>query len=156
LRIVTVTITHSRDQDGNKIVSIPVTNSDKPAILYLEDFNLLKSLGLDFQWRLNSNVVFSKGNLPVARLIANPADGEKVQYIDENRLNLKRSNLVVSKGQARSVNTRNQLANKPIPVRIGEREELNYVYIKPLWEQEPVDLLLEQANDEQQLIRNYN
>ena len=36
-----IVITHFLDEDGDPLVSVPLSNAGKPAILYQEDFNHL-------------------------------------------------------------------------------------------------------------------
>src|SRR5258708_6961838 len=85
----TVTVTRSKDDDGVPIISIPIANSNKPAILYQEDFDLLLSLNIDPRWTFNANLVLERGQLPIARILFDAKAGEKVRYKDGNSLNLK-------------------------------------------------------------------
>lgn len=136
MRRTKVIVTHSRDhQDGTKIVSIPMTNVEgKEAVLYLEDFMLLRSLMVDIRWRLAANVVLAKGKeqLSIARIITNAKSGERVQYLDGNSLNLRRSNLVVTLGGAARSNARDALLAKPASL---ERFEIEEIYINPPWKE---------------------
>jgi hypothetical protein len=45
--ITTMTITNFLDDDGIPIVSVPLTNCAKKAVLYQDYFNMLLELGLD-------------------------------------------------------------------------------------------------------------
>ncbi len=123
----TVTVTRSKDDDGVPIISIPIANSNKPAILYQEDFDLLLSLNIDPRWTFNANL------LPIARILFDAKAGEKVRYKDGNSLNLKRDNLLKAKGGARS-NTREKLADRPKTFRLGEIIDLRYIDKKPSYE----------------------
>ncbi len=129
----TVTVTRSKDDDGVPIISIPIANSNKPAILYQEDFDLLLSLNIDPRWTFNANLVLERGQLPIARILFDAKAGEKVRYKDGNSLNLKRDNLLKAKGGARS-NTREKLADRPKTFRLGEIIDLRYIDKKPSYE----------------------
>src|SRR5258707_13754112 len=98
----TVTVTRSKDDDGVPIISIPIANSNKPAILYQEDFDLLLSLNIDPRWTFNANLVLERGQLPIARILFDAKAAEKERYKEGNSLNQKRDNLLKAKGGARS------------------------------------------------------
>src|SRR5947209_6839988 len=122
-------ITHSKDHDGLRIVSVPLNNVDKQVILDEEEFDLLMSLCLDPWWRLSANLVV-RGTIPIARIILDAKKGEKVQYLDGNPLNLRRSNLIKTIGGGKS-STRDKL-NKHNVLR--KKIELDHIHILPSWE----------------------
>lgn len=127
-----ITIEHSLDEDGVPIVSIPVSNSNKNATLFEEDYNLLVSIGVDPRWRLSANCVLAKGKSPIARLIADAKSGETIRYKDRDSLNLKRDNLVTVIGAAGRSNAREKLAEKPVTFR--ETVKVNHIHMRPSWE----------------------
>ena len=108
----------STHEGGKSITLVPLAGSPDPARLYAEDFEAIKAAGFSDQWFLDSD---GKGhgyarvwwrdptcpkakarNLAVARLIMRPEPGEKVCYLDGNRLNLRRDNLTLERGARRA------------------------------------------------------
>lgn len=87
--------------------------NDEPKVATIDraDFERLMADGWSANWYLNSageyryvNVADPKhkgDNTPVARLIANTPRGRTTQYRDGDRLNLRRSNLAMTKGFAK-------------------------------------------------------
>jgi hypothetical protein len=129
-----IEITNFLDEDGNPIVSVPLTNTDKSAILYREDFDRLIKLGLDPRWRLSMGQVLERGRgrVSIARLVANAKEGEKIQYIDKDPSNLKRDNLVNAAGGGKS----NSIDRVALDNRIlRDRVELKHIDIRPSWEE---------------------
>jgi hypothetical protein len=100
-----VTITHSMDNNNEPIVSVPMTNVDKSALLRQDDFNRLYEAGLDPRWRFGQGQVYERGKskVSISRLIADANPGDKVQYRDNDGLNLKRDNLVIANGSSKSL-----------------------------------------------------
>ena len=98
-------------EGGKTITLVPLAGSPEPARLFAEDFAAIKAAGVSDQWFLDSD---GKGlayvrarrrdpasnahNIAVARLIMQPERGEKVCYLDGNRLNLRRDNLTLERG----------------------------------------------------------
>ena len=105
----------STREGGKTITLVPLAGSPDPARLFAEDFDAIKSAGFSDQWQLDSN---GKGSayvrarrrdpaakarsIAVARLIMRPEPGEKVIYLDGNRLNLRRDNLTLERGARRA------------------------------------------------------
>ena len=101
-----VTFTVGRDEQ--RIALVPILGSDKPARLFAEDYEALIEAGYTGNWLLNGN---GKGlfyvrchdserignTATVARLILSLPKGSVVQYQDNDRLNLCRDNLVITK-----------------------------------------------------------
>ena len=134
----TVTVKRLLDEDGiTKIIEVPLTNLDKSVTLFEADWNLLLRLGLDPRFRFSLGHVVQRGvgRLSVARLISNAGAGEKVQYLDSNPFNLRRTNLVNSIGGGK-VSTRDKLApsNRPHTV-LNRKAQINTIDIKPSWKQ---------------------
>jgi hypothetical protein len=128
-----VTVTHFLDDGGTPIVSVPLTNTNKNAILCQSDFNELIRLGVDPRWKLATGQVFQRGenHVSVARLIANAKKGEKVQYRDGDTLNLKLNNLITSHGAGRF--TERDKLNREY-VTLKDKVELNHIHQLPSWE----------------------
>jgi hypothetical protein len=102
-------------QGGKPITLVPLAGSPDPAALFPEDFDAIKAAGFSDQWFLDSDGkghgyvrVWRGGtapkakNIAVARLIMQPESGEKVCYLDGNRLNLRRDNLTLERGGRRA------------------------------------------------------
>ena len=102
-------------EGGKTITLVPLAGSPTPAQLFAEDFDAIKAAGVSDQWFLDSD---GKGlayvrarrkdpasnahNIAVARLIMQPEPGEKVCYLDGDRLNLRRDNLTLERGGRRA------------------------------------------------------
>lgn len=110
--------TYLYDRDGEEIVLVPLANNPKPAKILRRDFEAILAAGFTHLWTLNSSGNgYSyvrcadnrrKGNLAsVARLITKAGRNRIVHYRDENRLNLRRDNLILSSGNAKGI-TRKQ------------------------------------------------
>ncbi len=94
------------DEDREAIALVPILGSKVPAKLFAEDYSALIEAGYGDRWVLNSN---GKGQAyvrcsakkhlgnteTVARLILKLPKGHRVCYLDKNRLNLRRDNLVL-------------------------------------------------------------
>ena len=102
----TITITHFiNDKDGSTpLVSVPLTNVDKVAVLCQSDFNELIESGVDPRWRLADGKVVERGKakLNIARLITKAGKGDKIMFRDRDMLNLRRSNLIVAVGAGKA------------------------------------------------------
>src|SRR5436190_93838 len=115
-------ITHSLDEDGvTPLVSVPLTNCDKNVILYQSDFNSLYEMGVNPLWRLSNGQVFERGRqrLIISRLIVDAQSGDKVQILDKDPCNLRRSNLLLSVGSRKSKTAADRLSAKDRPHRFG-------------------------------------
>jgi hypothetical protein len=105
-------ITNAIDDDGTPIVYVPLKNSDRSAVLYRQDFDALMAMRIDPRWRISNNQVYEIGRdrIPISRLIANAQKGEKICIKDGDICNLKRDNLVPTRGGGRS-NTVDKVAS---------------------------------------------
>lgn len=94
------------DTDNQAIALVHLPGSKEPAKLLTEDYEALIAAGYGDHWLLNSNghgysyvrcsATKQLGNTEtVARLILNLPKGHRVCYQDNNRLNLRRDNLVL-------------------------------------------------------------
>jgi len=96
-----VRITDSKD--GGICVSVPLARTGaNEAVLDLQDYNELISLGLYPNWSLLGRNVSARGplglRLLVARILTDARPGEVVWYRDGNPLNLRRQNLGIKEG----------------------------------------------------------
>jgi hypothetical protein len=128
-------IKQHRDEDGNHVVSVPLTNTDKTVKLFQEDFDRLMRSGLDPRWRLSNGEVFERGRsrLSIKRLIADAAKGEKVQLLDGDPCNLRRDNLITTPGGGK-YKARDKLGYMERPHRFLNRVELKRITIPASWE----------------------
>ncbi len=94
------------DTDGKEIALVHIPGSNEPAKLFTEDYEALTAAGYTDHWLLNSNgqgqsyvrcsATKQLGNTEtVGRLILNLPKGHRVCYQDNDRLNLRRDNLVL-------------------------------------------------------------
>ena len=96
----------------NGTVSMPLANWPEPAILDAADYQMIGEMGYGAHWYNHTDgkgrryVRASAPKLPgtlvsIARLIKGAKAGEVVGYHDDNRLNLRRSNLYIKAGKAK-------------------------------------------------------
>lgn len=98
-------------EGGKTIILVPLAGGHASAKLFPEDFEAITAAGYSDQWRLDSNghgsayvrarrkdPASKAAAIAIARLIMRPERGEKVCYLDGNRLNLRRDNLTLERG----------------------------------------------------------
>jgi len=99
--------TFYKAHDGHEYAVVPLANTKLKATLDAEVYRQLRTLGVSPNWRLSQGVrrigypavtVLDRPQF-VARLIAGVGPGRQVSYRDGNRLNLRRSNLQVTKAR---------------------------------------------------------
>src|SRR5258706_15516833 len=121
------------DSDGvTPIVTVPMHNGDHNAVLDLADFNELMALKVSPLWRFVSGMVFECGasKISIARLVCDCGVKQKVQFLSGNPLDLRRFNLVVTKG-AGKYRARDQLIRDPAILILKEKVEIKPIYINP-------------------------
>jgi hypothetical protein len=101
----TIEITHIKNsRDQKNVVLVPLTDSDKQATLYEDDFNSLVEIGVSPNWKYNPEiggqvkVYCANRMLSVARILLNAGKGAKVQFLNGDRTDLRRDNLVIAPG----------------------------------------------------------
>jgi hypothetical protein len=91
--------------EGNeKLVSVPLSNSDLTAVLLETDFDDLTSLGISPRWRLYKSQVVVRNNrrdFPIARLIRDAIPNQRVMFKDRDITNFRPDNLVIGPGPAK-------------------------------------------------------
>jgi len=117
-----IEIEHTTDDEGKDIARVPLMNSADKATVYEDDFKFLMDLGVSPHWKWSTGQVSvgnGKGNLSIARLLIDAGKGQKIIYLDQDRTNLRRQNLVVSTGggkfrtREQIVITHNLRSNRP-------------------------------------------
>jgi hypothetical protein len=93
-----IKIIHSTDKN-KKIVKVSLSNSKSYVKLYEDDFGELMGLGLTPRWRLAADGTPIASVLPgkvmaVARVLLD-ATKEKVRYLNGNKTDLRRENLIL-------------------------------------------------------------
>lgn len=101
--------------DGQRLVHVALANTDQRATLYAGDYQRWLAAGFSPFWSLTStggrfryvlaaarSVSNSCRSLTVARWIADAGKGQRVSYIDGDRLNLCRENLELAQGPAKA------------------------------------------------------
>jgi hypothetical protein len=101
----------SLNSEGQKVVSIPLTNSDLKVAMYEHSLNELEAAGIPLAWRLVQGDVCLRGDkkVRVARLVRKAGKGDIVQFRDGCRTNLKTDNLTLSNSK--------DLANETLSIR---------------------------------------
>lgn len=103
------------DADGNRLVHVALACTHERATLYAEDYERVIADGFSPYWAIASTggrqryvLVQARSpsnvgrSLTVARLVAQAGKGQRVGYSDGDRLNLRRENLVLTKGPAKA------------------------------------------------------
>lgn len=103
--------TFTTDAHGQRLAHVAMANTSQRATLYAEDLERMIAAGWSPYWSLTNTggrflYVLARAANPsgryrsvtVARLIAAPSKGFRVQYIDGDRCNLRRDDLRVVKG----------------------------------------------------------
>jgi hypothetical protein len=93
-----IEIIHSKDKDGRAVVSVPVAKTDKRAVLYQEDWNLLQQLGVSPNWIYRLENVYSGSSVSIGAVLADAQPMQQVNYLDKDKFNLRRDNLILSVG----------------------------------------------------------
>ncbi len=102
----------STNDHGQPIVFVPLANHSRPARIDAKDFEMLLAEGYSDQWNFNQvgqgygyvrckDGKIKGGLSTVARLVLGTGQKHVVHYRDGDRLNLCRSNLYITKGNAR-------------------------------------------------------
>src|SRR5689334_10410359 len=92
---------HTTDEKGAKIVKIPIANTEYYATLYADDFKELMAMGVSPRWSYYSGHVKAVANSKtycVARALMDATKGEQVKYLNGDRFDLRRDNLVIARG----------------------------------------------------------
>ena len=101
------------DTNGQRVVHVVLTNSQRWATLYAEDYQRLIGAGFSRIWKCTEdgrgsayvtvNAYTRDGYsrvIPVARLIVNAGHGQRVRHNDGNTLNLRAENLAIVLGRS--------------------------------------------------------
>jgi hypothetical protein len=99
------------DAGGQRLVRVSLANTDQRAMLYAEDYQRLMDAGFSSCWAVTStggrfqyvlanarNPQDGKRSITIARLVAKAGKGQRVTYVDGDRLNLRGENLAIVKG----------------------------------------------------------
>lgn len=91
---------HSIDRDGQRIVLVPLNNTDRPVKMLPADFEKIEADGYVGHMYLNGNWVCThthsdSNNYPVGRIITDAKPGQKVFNKARDPFNLRRDNLRV-------------------------------------------------------------
>jgi len=116
-------IIYKTDNDGEKIIVVPLQNSHLTVKLFENDYKELDSLGVGLPWKLVQGQIVvrnNKLNLSVARLIVDAGEGVRVDYEDGDSTNLRRSNLIKTLGNGLH-RTRDKLEIDPVYARFKRR-----------------------------------
>lgn len=90
-----------KDSSGTERARVPLAKPGTFAILDAVDMRTLLAMGVSTQWCIKNDGyvavnVSGAGQLPVARLIAGAGPGERVSFVDGDKLNLQSDNLKVT------------------------------------------------------------
>jgi hypothetical protein len=89
--------------ENKTVIQRPLTNSDREVSIYEEDFKELLRLGIDPRWSLTQGQVMvrvpNRNNLSnVARLLMDAKANQVVKFLNKDKCDLTRENLVIEKG----------------------------------------------------------
>ena len=91
---------------GEIIVTVPLGKDSKhgECILDKSDMDRLLTMGVSTNWTLNNGHVTasaktSNNHILIARVISGASFGERVKFLDGNRLNLRKHNLELERGK---------------------------------------------------------
>ena len=91
--------------NARQVLSIPLGNFDRYVSIYRQDYEELMTFGISPKWKYNQGHVWVRHNgkdLCVGRLILDAGKRQKYLLLDKNPLNLKRDNLVLAPGVAKT------------------------------------------------------
>jgi hypothetical protein len=93
-------IIHYSDDQGNKLCSVPLTNSDLKVTLHEDDLDLLLSMKLPLIWKLSQKQVTLIGRKTkesyIARRLLKCGPKDRIRYKDGDGCNLRRENLLLT------------------------------------------------------------
>lgn len=109
------------EENGKTVYWVPLGKSGKSAPIYQEDYEALLGYGVSKTWNdgLYSYVSAYCPNIPgsrviVARVLLNAGEGQTVRYLDGDRTNLRRENLILMKDSRAKRRDRDYLNKKEI------------------------------------------
>src|SRR5215510_12994242 len=129
---VALNITATTDNDGRPVVLLPVKGRARSVVVDTATFKQLMGLGVrlpfvirDGHPSFHSYVNRNRKYIRVARLIADAGPGQHVSYVDRDRFNLTKTNLILVRGggaKERDIITPKevnyQITHKHVPGRI--------------------------------------
>ena len=96
---------------------VPLSRQGKhEAIVNLEDYEFLLSLGVSPNWQVSGGSVIARtpeGAMLIGRILADAKAGQQVRYLDGNPFNLRRENLILKHGGFSLRNDRECLSRMP-------------------------------------------
>ncbi len=122
----------SASENGRTVYYVTLGNSGKEAVIFKEDWDEMRDLGLTANWNLHAlgyvsapSVYASGRHIQVARVLLDAGRGEGCRYADGDKLNLRREN--VYKVEDRKAIRRDRELLKAKPVRVDPEivEEIN-------------------------------
>jgi hypothetical protein len=89
--------------ENRTIIQVPLVNSEKKVSIYEEDFKELMRLGVSDRWSLTQGQVMvrvpNRTNLSsIARLLMDAKANQAVKFLNKDKCDLTRGNLVIEKG----------------------------------------------------------
>jgi hypothetical protein len=96
-------IVHCLDDEGRKIVVVPLKNCERKVRVLEGDYEELESLGCGLPWKWNQEQVLIRDgtrDINVARLIVDAKPGYRVSFANGDATDLRRHNLVTIAGPA--------------------------------------------------------
>src|SRR5262245_44211757 len=126
--IVPLDITTSTDTNGKPIVLLPLKKRTRKVIVDPESFKELMNMGIKLPLLMREGFpsVHSMKDgkrkyIRIARLIAGAGPSERVLYADRDRLNLTKTNLIISRGGLAKENERDEITPKDIQYQITHK-----------------------------------
>lgn len=89
-------IEHSRDNNGDKVVTVPLTNSQRKVTMLEKDLDNLIARGIPLAWKLAAKqvVLIGKKRVLIARTMVGAEHGDRVLFKDKDFCNMRRDNIL--------------------------------------------------------------
>lgn len=99
-------VRHFTDNTGRDLVAVPLSNSDREAVLSAEDFAHIRAQSVSARWFINGAgggvyvrcTPHKRNTTSVHKLILHPTKQQHVHRADGDACNMRRENLIVAEG----------------------------------------------------------
>jgi hypothetical protein len=102
--MITITITHFKDERGRALVRVPIARSDRFCTLEEQDFSALLELGTPVHWVWKQDCIWVRSggkSIAIGRILLDCSPGQCLRYINHDPTDLRRDNLVLTNGMSK-------------------------------------------------------